>query len=66
MAQYTFSFLRSEYDRIPYTFKKEIEGILEKSNAGEETKKLVEDVCSTVNKAIADICKYAQDQLLIR
>jgi hypothetical protein len=66
MAQYTFSFLRSEYDRIPHVFKKDIEEILEKSNTDQETKKLMEDLCSTVSKAIADICKYAQDQLQIR
>lgn len=66
MAQYTFSFVRSEYDRIPYAFKKEIEEILEKSNADQEIKKLVEDVCSKMSKAIDDICKYARDQLQVR
>ncbi len=66
MAQYTFSFVRSEYDRIPYAFKKEMEEILKNSKADLETKKLVEDVCAKINKAIADICKYAQDQLQVR
>lgn len=66
MAQHTFSFVRSEYDRIPHAFRKEVAEILEKSNADEETKKLVEDVCSKMSKAIDDICKYAQDQLRIR
>lgn len=66
MAQYTFSFVRSEYDRIPHAFRKEVAEILEKSNADEETKKLVEDVCSKMSKAIDDICKYAQDQLKVR
>jgi hypothetical protein len=66
MAQYTFSFVRSEYDRIPHAFKKEMEEIIEKSNADPATKKLVEDVCSKMSKAIEDICKYAQDQLKVR
>ena len=66
MSQYTFSFVRSEYDRIPFVFKKEIEEILKKTNADQETKKLMEDVCLKMSKAIEDICKYAQDQLVVR
>jgi hypothetical protein len=66
MAQYTFSFVRSEYDRIPYAFRRDMEEILKKSNADGETKKLMEEVCSRMSKAIDDICKYAQDQLQIR
>lgn len=66
MAQYTFSFVRSEYDRIPFVFKKDVEEIFKKSNADEETKKLVGDLCSKMSKAIEDICRYAQDQLKVR
>ena len=65
MAQYTFSFLRSEYDRIPYQLKKELDALLESSKADEETKKLVAAVCASVEKAVADMSKYAQDQLKV-
>ena len=41
MSQYTFSFVRSEYDRIPYMLKKELSALLESSKADAETKKLV-------------------------
>jgi|GEM_PF-2720603 len=65
MAQYTFSYLRSEYDRIPYQLKKELDELLQNSKADEETKALVAGVCKSVEKAIADLSKYAQDQLKI-
>ncbi len=65
MAQYTFSFLRSEYDRIPFQLIKELNAALATSNADEETKALVASVCSAMEKAVADICKYSQDQLRI-
>jgi hypothetical protein len=65
MAQYTFSFLRSEYDRIPYQLKKELAALLESSKADEETKALLEGVCRSVEKAVADLSKYAQDQLKV-
>lgn len=65
MAQYTYSFLRSEYDRIPIQLKKELAAIVEKSNANEETKQLLDSVCKAVEKAVFDLSKYAQDQLKI-
>jgi hypothetical protein len=65
MAQYTYSFLRSEYYRIPYQLKKELTDALECSNADEETKALLAAVCASVEKAVADLCKYTQDQLKI-
>lgn len=65
MSQYTFSFLRSEYDRIPFQLKKELGVLVENSNADAETKQLIDAVCKAVEKAVADLSKYAQDQLRI-
>lgn len=65
MAQYTFSFIRSEYDRIPYQLKKDLEQALAQSDADEETKKLVEQVCASVQAAVSDLARYAQDQLRV-
>lgn len=50
VGKYTFSYLRSEYDRIPYAFKKDVAGILEKSNATPEARVLVEEVCAKMSK----------------
>ena len=66
MAQYTFSYCRSEYDRIPYQLKKTLDGVLAESKADEETKKLVSQVCAAVENAVADLALYAQDQLVVR
>jgi len=65
MAQYTFSFVRSEYDRIPIQLKKELSTLIEESKADEETKKLIAAVCVSVENAVADLSKYAQDQLKV-
>ena len=65
MAQYTYSFIRSEYDRIPIQLHKELSTLLDESNADAETKALVAAVCASVEKAVADLSKYAQDQLKI-
>lgn len=66
MAQYTFSYLRSEYDRIPIQLKKNLDAILADSKADEETKKLVAAVCAAVENAVYDLSCYAQDQLTVR
>lgn len=65
MAQYTFSYLRSEYDRIPIRLKADLDKAISESNADEETKALILNVCSAVEKAITDLSRYAQDQLRI-
>jgi hypothetical protein len=65
MSQYTFSFIRSEYDRIPYQLQKDLHAALDDSGADEKTKALVAAVCASVEKAVADLSKYAQDQLKI-
>ncbi len=65
MSQYTYSFLRSEYDRIPIILKRELNAALEASKADEDTKHLIASVCTAVEKAVADLSKYAQDQLKI-
>lgn len=65
MAQYTFSFLRSEYDRIPIQLRRDLTLALEDSKADEETKKLIGSVCAAVEKAVSDLSRYAQDQLKI-
>ena len=66
MAQYTFSYLRSEYDRIPIQLKKDLDAILADSKADEETKKLIAAVCGAVENAVYDLSHYAQDQLTVR
>ncbi len=66
MAQYTFSYVRSEYDRIPIQLKKTLDSILSDSKADEETKKLVAAVCDAVESAVYDLSVYAQDQLVVR
>ena len=65
MAQYTFSFVRSEYDRIPIQLNKDLTAILADSKADEETKALVAAVCASVTKAVSDLSRYAQDQLKV-
>lgn len=65
MAQYTFSFLRSEYDRIPLQLKKELTDLVGQSKADEETKQLIAAVCKSVEKAVGELSRYAQDQLKI-
>lgn len=65
MAQYTFSFLRSEYERIPIQLKKELDALVEKSKTDDETKKLVDAICKSIEKAVGDLSTYAQDQLKI-
>ena len=65
MAQYTYSYLRSEYDRIPIILERELTTLVEESKADAETKKLVAAVCKAVQKSVADLSKYAQDQLRI-
>ncbi len=65
MARYTFSYLRSEYDRIPIQLKKDLDAILADSKADEETKKLVAAVCAAVENAVYDLSHYAQDQLVV-
>ena len=66
MAQYTFSYVRSEYDRIPWQLKQSLDAILAESKADEETKKLVAAVCEAVEVAVGDLAIYAQDQLVVR
>ena len=63
MSQYTFSFINSEYERIPYQLKKDLDTILTDSSADPKTKELVAQVCDAVEKAIYEIAHYAQDQL---
>lgn len=66
MAQYTFSYCRSEYDRIPYQLKRTLDKAIAESEADEETKKLISAVCAAVEDAVADLALYAQDQLVVR
>lgn len=65
MAQYTYSYLRSEYDRIPIQLKHELDAVLSGAEADEQTKLMLAAICKSVEKAVADLSKYAQDQLKI-
>ena len=66
MSQFTYSYCRHEYDRIPYQLKKDLDAALADSKADEETKKLIESVCKAVQAAVSDMCRIATDQLTIR
>jgi hypothetical protein len=63
MSQYTFSYINSEYDRIPLELKENLDSILAESDADERTKKLVAQICKAMNAAVGDLALYAQDQL---
>ncbi len=65
MAQYTYSFSRSEYERIPIQLKKQLDQLIAESNADEETKALVSAVCACMEKAIEDLSRYGKDQLRV-
>jgi len=65
MAQYTFSFIKSEYDRIPIRLRQDLTALVEESKVDDNTKALISAVCESVEKAVADLSKYAQDQLKI-
>ena len=66
MAQYTFSYCRSEYDRIPYQLKVKLNKALAEANVDEETKKVLAVICASVEEAVEDLALYAQDQLQVR
>lgn len=63
MAQYTYSFLYSEFQRIAIQLRQNLNSIVESSEADEATKKLVGDVCKEVCVAVDEICEYSKDQL---
>jgi hypothetical protein len=63
MSQYTFSYLNSEYERIPYQLKKTLDAALEQSTADPAVKELIEQVVAAVAEAVADLSGYAKDQL---
>lgn len=65
MAQYTFSYLRSEYDRIPIQLRRDLKATVENADVDEAVKKALTDICSAVDRAVSDLSKYAQDQLRI-
>lgn len=63
MAQYTYSFLYSEFERIAIQLRQNLDRILAQSEADEATKKLIGDVCGELECAVDDICAYSKDQL---
>ena len=63
MSQYTFSFTNSEYERIPLQLRETLDAIIDESDADEKTVALVDKVCEAFEIAIADLAKYAKDQL---
>lgn len=63
MAQYTYSFLYSEFERIAIQLRQNLGRIIEQSDADEAAKKLVAAVCGEVENAVDDICAYSKDQL---
>lgn len=65
MAQYTYSFLNSEFERIAIQLRQNLDRILSESEADEKTKKLVGDVCGEVENAMDFVCEYSRDQLKI-
>ena len=63
MAQYTYSFLYSEFERIAIQLRQNLGRIIEQSDADEATKRLVAAVCGEFENAVDDICAYSKDQL---
>ncbi|MDR2355884.1 MAG: hypothetical protein LBE16_06780 [Clostridiales Family XIII bacterium] len=63
MAQYTFSFVNSEYERIPKELRKQLDGILAGAETDPAVTELVSRVCDCVTKAVADLARYGKDQL---
>ncbi|MDR2771731.1 MAG: hypothetical protein LBB57_06810 [Clostridiales Family XIII bacterium] len=65
MAQYTFSFINSEYERIPAELRERLDAILAEAEAETDpaVAKLLGRVCDCVTQAVADIAKYSKDQL---
>ena len=63
MAQYTSSFLYSEFQRIAIQLRQNLNTIVAESEADEATKKLIADVCGEVCGAVDHICEYSKDQL---
>ena len=63
MTQYTFSYTNSEYDRIPLALRERFDSILEATDADEKARRLAEQLCAATCEAVADLAKYAQDQL---
>jgi hypothetical protein len=65
MSQYTYSFLRSEYTRIPLELTEGLDVVISESNVDPGIKELIEKVCEKVESAVADLAKYGQDQLVL-
>jgi hypothetical protein len=65
MSQYTYSFLRSEYTRIPLELKEDLDTIISESKVDPDIKELFEKVLAKVENAINDLAKYGQDQLVL-
>ena len=63
MAQYTYSYVYTEFERIAIQLRQNLNKIIADSAADEETKKLVAAVCAEVENAVDDICEYSKDQL---
>jgi hypothetical protein len=63
MSQYTFSYLNSEYERVPYQLKKTLDEALATSAADPAVKELIGQVCTAVEEAVSDLALYAKDQL---
>ena len=63
MAQYTYSFLYSEFERIAIQLRENLGRIVAESEADEATKKLIGDVCAEIETAVDEICEYSKDQL---
>ena len=63
MSQYTFSFVNSEYERIPLELKENLDSIIGDADVDPKTKEFVAQICNCVEKAVADLAKYSKDQL---
>ncbi|MDR2088047.1 MAG: hypothetical protein LBP73_01695 [Clostridiales Family XIII bacterium] len=63
MSQYTFSFINSEYERIPAELREELDALLAGAETDPAVTKLLGQICDCVTRAVADIAKYGKDQL---
>jgi hypothetical protein len=63
MAQYTFSFINSEYERIPADLRERLDGALAGAEIDPAVTALLGQICDHVAQAVADLAKYGKDQL---
>jgi hypothetical protein len=63
MAQYTFSYKNSEYDRIPLELSEKSAAIISASGAPSAVKDTLRELMAAVQESVSDLAAYARDGL---